>query len=56
MERERFDRGETIAARVAPDMGQLDANTAAAGEQSARKSAWWKTMAIFGVGKTFATR
>jgi hypothetical protein len=56
MERKRFDRGETIAAMVAPDMGQLDANTAAAGEQSALKSAWWRTMAIFGVGKATATR
>jgi len=37
MERKRFDRGETIAATVAPDMGQLDANTAAAGEQSAHE-------------------
>jgi len=56
MERKRFDCGETIVVSAAPDMGQFDAKTAAAGEQSVLKSAWWKTMAIFGVGKATASR
>jgi len=54
--RKCFDRRETIAAKVVVDMGQFDANAAAAGEQSMRRSAPQKTMAIFGVGKTAPSR